>query len=64
LDIEHPVLCRDSAAFHFHATLPRMLGPTLIRDEVVQVCQPREKRQIPPDFVVNLYHIDIVDTIF
>jgi hypothetical protein len=27
-------MCRYSSAFHFHATLPRMLGPTLITNGV------------------------------
>src|SRR5215471_15221854 len=44
LQIEEPVYCRYSSAFHFHATLPGMYGPTLIRDEVIQVGQPRQKR--------------------
>src|SRR5687767_9859963 len=34
LQVEEPVWCGDSPAFHFHATLTRMLGSTLIRDEV------------------------------
>jgi hypothetical protein len=44
LQIEPPVSCRQSPSFHFYATLPRMLGATLIGHQVVQVCQPREKR--------------------
>jgi hypothetical protein len=28
------------------------------------VIKERNKRQIPPDCVANLYHIDIVDAIF
>src|SRR5215510_7410388 len=44
LDIEEPVPCRYASAFHFHATLPRMLSSTLIGDEIVQVGEPREKR--------------------
>jgi hypothetical protein len=35
LDIEEPVACWDCASFHFHATLTRMLGSTLIRNEIV-----------------------------
>ena len=31
LEVEQPVPCRDCAAFHFHATLAGMPGPTLIR---------------------------------
>jgi hypothetical protein len=35
LQVEKPVSCWDCASFHFHATVAGMLGPTLIRDEVV-----------------------------
>src|SRR5215468_2024562 len=35
LQVEEPVSCWDCASFHFHATVAGMLGPTLIRDEVV-----------------------------
>jgi hypothetical protein len=44
LQIEEPVCGGYSSAFHFHAALPRMLGPALIWYQVVQVCQPRETR--------------------
>ena len=44
LQVEEPVACWDCASFHFHATVAGMLGPTLIRDEVVQVGEPGEKR--------------------
>ncbi len=37
LQIEEPVFSGDCPAFHFHATLAGMLGPTLIRHQVVQV---------------------------
>ena len=37
LQVEHPVRCRDATAFHFHPTLPGMLGASLIRHQVVQV---------------------------
>src|SRR3989442_1044637 len=37
LEIEQPVACWDCASFHFHPTLARMLGATLIRDQVVEV---------------------------
>jgi len=32
LDVEEPVMCWYTPAFHFHPTLPRMLGSTLIGD--------------------------------
>jgi hypothetical protein len=44
LQIEQPISCRDSPAFHFYTTLPRMLGATLIGHQVIQVREPREKR--------------------
>ena len=44
MQIEEPIVCRYSSAFHGHATLTGMLGPTLIGHQVVEVCQPREKR--------------------
>ena len=47
LDIEEPVACRYASA-HFHTTLPSMLGSMLIRDEIIQMCEPREKRLLAP----------------
>src|SRR5262249_58392445 len=35
---------RYASAFHFHTTLPSMLRSMLIRDEIIQMCEPREKR--------------------
>jgi len=35
LQVEKPVSCWDCASFYLHATVAGMLGPTLIRDEVV-----------------------------
>ena len=48
LEIEEPVRGGYSAAFHFHPTLPGMLGATLIRHQVVQVRQPDKKRLLTP----------------
>jgi len=48
LEIEEPVACRYSATFHFHATAASMLGTTLRREQVVQVCEPCEKRLLAP----------------
>src|SRR6516164_3085194 len=48
LQIKEPVRCRDASAFHFHATLAGMYGPTLIRDKVIQVGEPCEKRLVAP----------------
>jgi hypothetical protein len=36
LEVEQPVACWDCTSFDFHPTLPGMLSPTLIRDQVVQ----------------------------
>jgi|SRR5215813_11787984 len=44
LDIEESVACWDGASFHWHVTLTRMLGSTLIRNEIVQVGEPRQRR--------------------
>jgi len=68
LQIEEPIVCRYSSAFHFQPTWTSVLGPTLIGDEVVEVGQPRETRlwtatgmmepfhreQLPLDGVVGL----------
>src|SRR5437660_10747129 len=56
LQVEHPIVCRYSSTFHFHPTLPGMLGSTLIRDEVVQVGEPREKRPLAPACMVKPFH--------
>ena len=56
LQIEEPVVCRQSPSFHFHPTLTRMLGATLIRHQVVEVCQPREKRLLPSPWMIETFH--------
>src|SRR4029450_3491327 len=57
LDIEEPVACRYASAFHFHPTLAGMPSATLIRDQVVQVCEPREKRLLTaPGMMEALHH--------
>ena len=43
MQIKELVYGGDPSAFDFHATLPGVLGTTLIRDEVVQMREPREK---------------------
>src|SRR5262245_51774383 len=43
LQVEKPVSGWDGASFHFHATVAGLQGPTLIRDEVVEVGEPGEK---------------------
>jgi hypothetical protein len=44
LQVEHPVCSGYASAFHLYPTLPGMLRAPLIRDQVIQVRQPREKR--------------------
>ena len=56
LQIEEPVVCRYAPAFHFHTTLARVLGPTLIGDQVVQVRLPYEKRLLAPTWVMKAFH--------
>src|SRR5439155_25193251 len=56
LEIEEPVLCRYSSAFDFHATLASVLGPTLIRHQVVQVRQPREKGLLAAAWMMKPFH--------
>jgi hypothetical protein len=56
LDIEEPVVCWYASAFHFHPTLPGMLGAMLIRDEILQMCEPREKRLLAPSWMMAPLH--------
>ena len=56
LQIEPPVSCRFSPVFHFHPTRPRMLGTTLVGDEVVEVRSPRETRLLTPTWVMKAFH--------
>jgi branched-chain amino acid transport system substrate-binding protein len=56
LDIEEPVACRYASAFHFHTTLSGMLGAMLIRDEIIQMCEPREKRLLAPSWMMEPLH--------
>ncbi len=44
LQIEEPVFSGDCPAFHFHATLAGMLGPTLIRHPSCTGALARDKR--------------------
>src|SRR5215467_4228464 len=56
LQVEHPVCGGYAPAFHLHPTLPGMLGAPLIRDQVVQVGQPREKRLLAAPWVMKAFH--------
>jgi hypothetical protein len=52
LQVEEPVSCWDCSSFDFHTTLASMLGATLIRDEVVQVGEPGQKRLLAATWVM------------
>jgi hypothetical protein len=56
LQVEHPILCRDCSAFHFHSTLAGMLSASLVGREVIQVGEPREKRLLAPARMVKPFH--------
>ena len=56
MQVEHPVLCRDATALHFHPTLARIEGPALIWDQVVQVRQAGEKRRLTPSGMMETLH--------
>jgi len=56
VQIEEPVCCGYSPAFHFHPTLTGMLGSTLIRYQVVQVRQASEERLLTPTWMVKALH--------
>src|SRR5215813_2066625 len=58
LQVEEPVSGWDCASFHFHATVAGMLGPTLIRDEVVQVGEPGEKRLLASTGMMESLHCE------
>jgi hypothetical protein len=44
VDIGEPIVGQYASAFHFHATLAGVLGPALVREQVVEVCQPSQQR--------------------
>ena len=56
LEVEHPVVYRYSSAFHFHATLANVLGPALIRHQIVQVGESRQKRPLAAAGVMKAFH--------
>jgi hypothetical protein len=56
LEVEEPITCGDCSSFHFDTTLAGMLGPTLIGDQVVQMCQPRQKRLLAPFGMMEPLH--------
>src|SRR5215510_11791047 len=56
LQVEHPICGGDASAFHFHPTVARVLGSTLIRYQVVQVGEPRQKRLLAPVGMMKGFH--------
>jgi hypothetical protein len=58
VDSEEPVAGRYLSAFYFHAPLPRRLRPALIRDQVIQVGEAREKGLLPAVWVMEALHHD------
>ena len=56
MQIEDPICGGSSSAFHFHATLAGMLGSMLIRNEDVQVCEPRETRLLAATRMMESLH--------
>ena len=56
LQIEEPVACRDSPAFHSRPTLTRMLSTALIGHQIVQMGQPLQKRLLAPVEMMEPFH--------
>jgi len=56
LQIEEPITCGQSPTLDFHTTVAAMLGSTLIRYQVVEVRQPREKRLLAASWVMKPFH--------
>jgi hypothetical protein len=56
LESNKSVSCRYAPTFHFYATLTGMLGSTLIRDEIVQVGKPRQKRLLAAIWMMESLH--------
>jgi len=56
LQVEEPISGWNGSSFDFHPTLPGMLSPTLIRDQVVQVGEPREKRLLAAFWMMKPFH--------
>ena len=56
MQIEEPITCGYNPALYFHATLPRMLGPTLIGHQVVQMGQSSQKRLLTLVRMMEAFH--------
>jgi hypothetical protein len=49
-------MCRYAPAFHCHPTLTGLRGPTRIRHQVVQVCQPSQDGLLAPLGMMKGFH--------
>jgi hypothetical protein len=56
LDVEEPVVCWYAPAFDFHPTLAGMHGATVIRHQVVQVRESRQKCLLSATGMVKAFH--------
>ena len=56
MDVEEPVMCWYTPAFHFHPTLPGMLSAPLVRHEVVQMGESSQKRLLTPVRMMEAFH--------
>ena len=56
MQIEEPITCGYNPALYFHATLPRMLGPTLIWHQVIQMGQSSQKRLLTLVRMMEAFH--------
>jgi hypothetical protein len=56
LQVEKPISGWNSSAFDFHPTLAGMLSPTLIRDQIVPVGEPGEKRLLASFWMMKPFH--------
>ena len=56
MDIEEPVSGWNCSTLHFHATLAGMLSATLIRNQVIEVRESREKRLLTATGMVKPFH--------
>jgi hypothetical protein len=56
LEIKQPVACWDCSSLDFHTALPSMLGAPLVGDQVVEMCEPSQKRQLIPFGMMEAFH--------
>lgn len=51
--------CWNVSSFDFHATLAGVPGPRLIRNEVIQVYEPRQKRLLAAPWMIESLHREL-----